>query len=279
MTASASTRRGRSLGCAVALLVIAMVPGAGVAHADDGARDLGPRRRAVRAKTLRQRGLEHYLHREYQLAADELMESYRLDKRDETLFGWAEAVRATGDCPLARRIYRRLLDRTSDLSLVRQAEFGLTACEPAGTVGSPPGTVAEPEPLADPASEADPVVEPDARSHADEPAKPPVVTVDHRTSYFLIGGGAAAAFAGLVAYTGAADGTGDPGASHAATTAARSSGDWQRLIGASVGVIGSGIAVFGVLRYRGDAARGEPAVALAPYVSTTGFGVAIRGRY
>lgn len=276
MTSTAG--RDRWLRRAGALLAAAIALRAGAARADEGhSRAPGPRGRAARAELLRRRGLEHFVHRDYQLAADELMEAYRLDKRADTLFSWAEAVRATGDCPLATRIYQRLLDKTSDLELVRQAEFGITSCERAA---NPTPPAAGPE--------IEQVIQASDTGAPDPPAPPAVPTVDHTTavptvdhttSYLVIAGGAITAVAGLVVYSSAADGTGIPNATHDQTTAARSSGDWQRLIGASIGAIGCGVAVFGVLRYRRDAPHAEPAIALGPYVSTTGAGIALGGRY
>jgi len=103
--------------------------GTGRAEGDKDRRPVLTKRQSARAAALRQRGLEHFLAREYQLASDDLMEAYRLDKRPETLFGWAEAVRAAGDCELASRIYRRLFEKTTDIKLTRQAEVGLAVCE------------------------------------------------------------------------------------------------------------------------------------------------------
>lgn len=278
--------RDRGLRRASALLAAAIALHAGAARADDGpSRAHGPRGRVARAERLRRRGLEHFVRRDYQLAADELMAAYRLDKREDTLFSWAEAVRATGDCPLATRIYQRLLDKTSDLELVRQAEFGITSCERAEAIPGG-GTTPDPAPAANPTRPAAPEIErviqasePAAPAPPVTPAAPAAPTLDHATSYLVIAGGAVTAVAGLAVYSSAADGTGMPGATHDQTTAARSSGDWQRLIGASIGVIGCGVAVFGVVRYRRDAPRAEPAIALGPYVSTTGAGIALGGRY
>jgi hypothetical protein len=255
---------------------------AGAADADDGSARVPGRTRATRARALRERGLEHFVHREYQAAADELMEAYRLDKRADTLFSWAEAVRATGDCPLATRIYQRLLDKTSDLAIVRQAEYGIATCEGAAPVAAAPGAEVEVEPTASAARVAAPDV--DRSIEAEQPhgagaALPPAPGVDHTTSYLVIGGGAVTALTGLAVYAVASDGAGIPSATHAEVTAARSTGDWQRLIGASIGVIGSGVTVYGVLRYLRDAPRRVPALALGPYVTTTGFGVAMSGRY
>lgn len=283
-------------GWTAALLVGALATSAASARADDTAgRGAGGRSRAARALALRQRGLEHFVHRNYQLAADELMEAYRLDKREDTLFSWAEAVRATGDCPLASRIYQRLLARTSDLTLVRQAEYGIATCEGADPVDVATGTAVEVEvedaaagPAAPPPASTpgparvavvgDPSIGADASSRAG-PDTAPGAAIDHTTSYIVIGGGALAALTGLALYTTASDGTGIPNATHATLTSARSSGDWQRLIGASIGVLGSGVTVYGVLRYRRDAPRRDPALAIGPYVSPTGFGFAVSGRY
>lgn len=277
-----------------ALLLGALILYTASARADDTTGSgSGRRSRAARAQALRQRGLEHFVHRNYQLAADELMEAYRLDKREDTLFSWAEAVRATGDCPLAARIYQHLLARTSDLTLVRQAEYGITACEGAapdnastgaavgleGAAAAPPGP-APPVAAGPPriAATSAPSIGADAPSHAgrDQAPGPPI---DHTTSYVVIGSGALAALTGLALYTTASDGTGIPNATHAAVTSSRSTGDWQRLIGASIGVIGSGVTVYGVLRYRRDEPRRDPALALGPYINTTGLGLAVSGRY
>jgi hypothetical protein len=272
---------GRTL--LVALTTVATMLGSVAAHADPL-----PRRKSARAAALRQRGLEHFVNREFQLAADDLMAAYRIDKRQETLFGWAEAVRATGDCALATRIYQRLLDKTTELKLSRQAELGIAACANAIDVANanPPIEPVAADTLAlATASEPDTVEVEEAHDEAPaaKPAPapaPPPREPDHTASYLLIGGGAIAMLAGLVAYTGARDGTGDPNASHADKTSARSSGDWQRLIGASVAAAGGGVTVLGILRYRRDASRArEPVLALGPYVSTTGGGVVVSGGF
>ena len=75
------------------------------------------RDRDTRAERMRNRGATHFANAEYRLAGQQFMGAYRLDGRDETLFQWAEAVRATDDCELAVRLYERLGARTSTRSL------------------------------------------------------------------------------------------------------------------------------------------------------------------
>jgi hypothetical protein len=268
--------RRRWWAAALLLGTLATAPRARADEATPGGR--GGRSRAARAQALRQRGLEHFVHRDYQRAADELMEAYRIDKREDTLFSWAEAVRATGDCPLASRIYQRLLARTTDLTLVRQAEYGIASCE-----GSDPATGAAVEIDDAAAAPTESAAAPprvaaisDPPIAADVPSGP---AIDHTTSYIVIGSGALTGLIGLALYATATDGTGIPNATHATITAARSSGDWQRLIGASIGVIGGGVTLYGVLRYRRDAPRRDPVLAVGPYVTLSGIGLAVSGRY
>jgi len=292
--------RPRSTALALAL---ALVTG-GVSRADDAApvrRPTVTRRQAARAAKLRQRGLEHFVDRDYQLAADELMEAYRLDKREATLFGWAEAVRATGDCELATRIYKLLLDKTATPKLAEGAELGVAACEaqrqaeppisglrasnasvipalgpaPAELVPEPAAPTTGADPAAEPSPAADEVQLADAGPAAGAPPTRPV----HMTSYLLIGGGAFATLAGLATYATASTAT-DPNASHAAVTAARSDADWHRLIGASLGVAGASIVLVGVLRYRSESRTARtPAVVITPYVGAAGAGVALGGSF
>jgi hypothetical protein len=278
--------RVRSLGIAVALAAVLATTHAGHAEVARDRRPTLTRKQAVRAAKLRERGLEHYLRREYQLASDELMEAYRLDKRPETLLGWAEAVRASGDCELASRIYGRLLDKTSDSKLTEQAEAGLAAC--VGQAGSA-------EPLTDTESELvavlDDDVEPGAEAAppmaAPAPAPAPSTAAaapaarapSHTASYILLGSGGLLTVGGLLTYATASDGSDLPNATHAQVTSARSRGDWHRLIGASVAVTGATVALVGILRYRSENRAADRGVAVAPYVGSSGAGIALGGHF
>jgi len=266
------------------VLALALARG-GVARADGAQAPhaaVAPRHPA-RAALLRQRGLEHFVNREYQLAADDLMEAYRLDKRAATLFAWAESVRGAGDCELATRIYQRLLDRTAALKLTRQAELGIAACEAAAKEpAANPVTATAPSAATvaiDPAIESIAAADAAADESADAPRAPPAASPEdpHLTSYLVIGGGAAAAVTGLAIYA-SGGATTAPDATHAEVTSARSSGDWRRLIGASLAVIGGGVTVVGVLRYRSERSRGSgPSLSIAPYIAGGGGGLVLSG--
>jgi len=254
-------------------------------------------RHSPRAARLLQRGLEHFVNREYQLAADDLMEAYRIDKRSATLLAWAEAVRATGDCELAKRIYGRLLEKTSELKQARQAELGIAACEaesappPTGTPGAKPATelafgdvvATSPRPAARPraAEELEIELAADDPAHAEDPApvRPPSDPENpHATSYILMGSGGGAVLLGLAIYASA--GNAPLNASHAVVTSTRSDGDWRRLIGASAAVVGGGVALVGIVRYRSENRRArDPALTLAPYIGAAGVGIAVSGGF
>jgi len=266
--------------------------GTGRAEGDKDRRPVLTKRQSARAAALRQRGLEHFLAREYQLASDDLMEAYRLDKRPETLFGWAEAVRAAGDCELASRIYRRLFEKTTDIKLTRQAEVGLAVCEGQTSASGGAEALASIAPVTSGAASDlgiqgaigggtpidDHVELTDDAEPA--PAKPAPEPTPHTTSYILLGSGGLLMLGGLVTYLTAGDGTGIPNATHAQTTSDRSTGDWHRLIGASIAVVGTGVALYGLLRYRTENhAASDHRLAVVPYFASSGGGVALSGKF
>ncbi len=248
---------------ALAIATIVALVGASPAAADRGRRRhararppapvAAPPTDEARAAALREAGLERYLVGDFELAAADLMEAYRLDTRETTLFDWAEAVRATRDLDLAVRLYQRLLARTSDPTLAARARRGLAACAPP-VVGIAPA-VAPPRPIVR--------------------AAPP--RVDHFGSYALVGAGALGALVGLGVYASGAD-RAPPGATHDVVTRARSDGDWRRVIGAAVATGGVVVGAIGLVRYRGDRRR-ERALALTPFASASRVGVALTGRF
>ncbi|MCE9572643.1 MAG: hypothetical protein K8W52_05760 [Deltaproteobacteria bacterium] len=252
---------------AAILVVLAALIGASPAAADRGRRrhprahpaKAAPKAAPVdsvdtRAAALREAGLERYLARDFELAAADLMEAYRLDGRETTLFDWAEAVRATGDLDLAVRLYRRLLARTTDPALADKATRGLAACTPP----PPPPPMLARVPLA-------------------PPPRRPAPSPSHAGSYALIGTGVIAGLVGLGTYV-SGDSGAPPGSTHDVVTAARSDGDWRRVIGASVAAGGAVIALVGVLRYRHDGRR-ERAIAIAPFGGADRVGVAMSGAF
>jgi hypothetical protein len=289
----------------LATLLLIMVT-ADAADADrKSARRRASAEQARQAAALRQRGLEHFVAREYQAAADDLMEAYRLDSREPTLLGWGEAVRALGDCELATRIYRHLLDNTGDLKLARQAEAGMDSCEtqPADPSGlSAFLSTRRSSAAADGVLTIEPVPEHDEDAAAGGDAQPgdadlePVAPAapsgaatavvaqraaasnPHTTSYILMGAGGFAAVGGLATYLSAGGAVTDPDANHGEVTAARSEADWRRLISASVAVVGATVAVVGVLQYRREQRRAR-GVAVAPYATASSAGVAVSGGF
>jgi len=253
---------------AAILVVIAALIGAGPAAADRGRRR-HPRAHPVRASkpapapadsvdtraaALREAGLERYLARDFELAAADLMEAYRLDGRETTLFDWAEAVRATGDLDLAVRLYQRLRARTTDPALTDKATRGLAACSP------PPPAL--PAPMR-------------ARAPLAPPPRP-APSPSHAGSYALIGAGLVTGLVGLGTYV-SGDRGAPPGSTHDVVTAARSDGDWRRVIGASVAAGGAVIALVGVLRYRHDERRER--LAITPIGGADRIGVAMSGAF
>lgn len=268
----------RAHGAAVAAVIAAVL-----APARPGSAEVSPdrprvsSRQASRAAELRQRGLEHYLRRDYERASEELMEAYRIDRRPETLLGWGEAVRANGDCVLASRIYERLLVKTSDSKLIEQAEAGIAAC--ADQVRSDASASEDSVSVLDDVEASTPAEPPAPAPAAVPPAPAPRAT--HATSYLLLGGGSLVALGGLVTYATAADGSARPNATHAEITSARSRGDWYRLIGASITVAGATTALVGIFRYRSEsrASASDRRVAVAPYLVPSGGGLALGGRF
>lgn len=267
--------------------------------------------RRTRAASLRQRGLDHFVSREFQLAADDLMEAYRIDKREATLFAWAEAVREMGDCDLAKRLYQHLFDTTSDFKMSRRAELGISTCVNSGSSSTsgdidvsaivngssnssdadglfkadesfPAGSETAAEPEAAPgeaASEGDPApTDTMTPSGSIAPATPALNLP--RTSYFLIGGGTFVALGGLVTYATTDNGTGTANASHGETTSARSKADWRRLISASVAVLGGTVILVGVVQYRRENRRArDRVVAITPYANDSSAGVVVSGGF
>lgn len=251
------------------------------------------KKRAARAAELRQRGLEHYLSREYQLASAALMEAYRIDKRPETLFGWAEAVRANGDCELASRIYGRLLAKTSDSKLTAQAEVGLSACADQAAITETAaddvvvidGEPEDGEEDADASEASEPVPEAGAPAAAAAMTSPEASVaaasdVSHTASYILLGTGGVLGLGGLVTYATASTGSSRPNATHADITSARSRGDWYRLIGASVAATGVTVALIGLVVYRSEnRTAADRRLSVAPFVAGAGAGIAFSGQF
>jgi hypothetical protein len=266
--------------------MLALTLAGGVGRADDApapraAAGLHRPARAARAALLRQRGLEHFVNREYQLAADDLMEAYRIDKRAATLFAWAEAVRGAGDCELATRIYQHLLGKTAVVKLTRQAESGIAACEAAAPTAASAPVAAPPviDPAIEPGAAADEVP---TAAEPPEPVRVPAASPDdnpHLTSYLVMGGGGFTAVIGLAVFASGGDAGTGPNATHADATSARSSADWRKLIGASIAVIGGAVTLVGVVRYRSEPSRADsPALSIAPYFGGGGGGLVVSGR-
>jgi tetratricopeptide (TPR) repeat protein len=137
-------------------------------------------------------GIEAYKAGDYDKAAGLLERAYKADAKPETLFALAQAERLGGHCDKAIPHYKKLLEKTTDLSQAKLIQNNLGLCE----ASAPP----PPEPA--PASAA-------------PPPKPEVVTKtveSHKTDKLatvMLGGGMLAIGGGVGLYVVAKRATSD----------------------------------------------------------------------
>jgi tetratricopeptide (TPR) repeat protein len=91
---------------AVAIAMAALVS---TAHADD--RDVAPSEvaQASEAATVFERAQAAYAAGNFAAAIGDFKKAFELDPKSDYLFGWAQSLRRSGDCPGALVQYRRLL--------------------------------------------------------------------------------------------------------------------------------------------------------------------------
>jgi len=91
------------------------------------------------------KGIEAYKAGDYDKAADLLERAYKLDPKPEALFALAQAERLGGHCDKAVAHYKKLLEKTTELSQAKLIQNNLGLCEATDERKPEPGVAAPPQ--------------------------------------------------------------------------------------------------------------------------------------
>ncbi|MBT8495098.1 MAG: hypothetical protein KJO07_18780 [Deltaproteobacteria bacterium] len=80
------------------------------------------------AKVHFDRAIELYSAGKYRQASDAFYRAYKVEKRIEIIFGWAQSKRLSGDCKKAVKLYKKLLRRDLPAADDKAVREGLEAC-------------------------------------------------------------------------------------------------------------------------------------------------------
>ena len=205
------------------------------------------------AGDLQKQGIDAYKAGDYTKAATLLERAYKADPKPETLFALAQAERLGGKCAKAIPHYKKLLEKTTDLSQAKLIQNNLGLCE----------TVEKP---------------------AEEPPKPVTKTVvrevnkSDRLATAMLGGGMLAIGGSVGLFLAASGATSD-------AKAARTLDDHDRFLDRATrdrvlafvaGGVGAGLVVGAIVKWK---VGGEKTTAVAIVPASDGATFAVSGRW